>query len=255
MILALLLALALPPAPDHFVTDTAHALSSGETAKLESRLAAYHKSSGHQVIVYVAPSTDGEPLESYTSQAGHAWKIGNKGKDNGAILFLFTKDRAVRIEVGYGLEGQLTDAQSHRIVSDDIVPKLKSGNIDSAVESGVDGMLATLDGDKSDETSSSASSSQRSSSSSKTPWFGIILLVLAVAFVVAVIASIAGLIAMIFKGPQAFWPTFWGTIRVVFIIMELFGSRRGSRGSSGGSRSDMNAGGGDFGGGGSSGRY
>jgi uncharacterized protein len=131
----------VPPTPDHYVTDDAGALSSNARASIENELQAYEKSTGHQIIVWIGNTTGDVPLETWTAQSAHEWRIGRHGHDDGAVLFLFMKDHKVRIEVGYGLESSLTDADSSRIIHGDIVPRMKAGDVDGAVSSGVAGML------------------------------------------------------------------------------------------------------------------
>jgi uncharacterized protein len=134
-----------PPTPNHYVVDTASALDDATTTAIEAELRAFEKGTGHQVVVYIGQTTGDVPLESYTAQTAHAWRIGRKGKDDGAILFLFMQDRKVRIEVGYGLEGSLTDAAAEGIIRDEIVPRMRSGDVNAAVTAGVAKMLAAID--------------------------------------------------------------------------------------------------------------
>jgi uncharacterized protein len=134
----------IPPTPNHYVTDNANALSNATRVSLESELAAYEKSTGHQVIVWIGQTTGDVPLETWTTTTADHWKIGRRGKDDGAVLFLFMQDHKARIEVGYGLESSLTDADSYRIIQDDIVPRMRAGNVDGAVSSGVAAMLTTI---------------------------------------------------------------------------------------------------------------
>ena len=141
----LLAALSIPPAPTHYVTDTVGALSPSTRDSLEGELRGFETLSGHQVIVWIGDTTGGTPLEEWTAEAGERWKVGRKGKDDGAILFLFMRDHKVRIEVGYGLEPKLTDAQSAQIIDDQILPKIRGGDVDGAVVHGVDRMLTVID--------------------------------------------------------------------------------------------------------------
>ena len=141
----LLAALTIPPAPTHYVTDTVGALSPSARDSLEGELRGFETVSGHQVIVWIGDTTGATPLEEWTSEAAERWKVGHKGKDDGAILFLFMHDRKVRIEVGYGLEPKLTDAQSAQIIYDQILPAMRSGDVDGAVQHGVDRMLTVID--------------------------------------------------------------------------------------------------------------
>ncbi len=133
-----------PPTPNHYVTDDSGALSSDARTKLENELRAYETATGHQVIVWIGKTTGDVPLETWTTQTADRWKIGRRGHDDGAILFLFMDDHKVRIEVGYGLEGALTDAQAHDIIVNDVVPRMRSGDTDGAVSSGVAAMLTTI---------------------------------------------------------------------------------------------------------------
>jgi uncharacterized protein len=137
-------ALTAPPRPTEYVTDNANALSSSTVTKLDNELNAYENTTGHRVIVWIDQTTGDVPLENFTINAAETWKIGRKGKDDGAILFLFMKDRKARIEVGYGLEPVLTDAQSFRIINDTIRPKMRAGDTDGAVQDGVDQILLTI---------------------------------------------------------------------------------------------------------------
>lgn len=146
MIASLVLAAALtaPPRPTEYVTDNAGALSSTTVQNLDNELKSYEDTTGHRVIVWIDQTTGDVPLEDFTVNAAHTWKIGRKGKDDGVVLFLFMKDRKVRIEVGYGLEPVLTDAASFHIINDVIRPKMRAGDPDAAVQDGVDQILLTV---------------------------------------------------------------------------------------------------------------
>ena len=118
------LALALEvPTLERRVTDLAGVLSAGQVDALEEKLRLLEETDSTQVAVLVIPGLEGEALEAYTLRVVEAWKLGQKGRDNGALLFVAMKDRAIRIEVGYGLEPSLTDARSRRIIQNDIAPR------------------------------------------------------------------------------------------------------------------------------------
>ena len=136
---------AIPPAPSHWATDTAGFLQPRTVATLDARLRAYEGSSGHQVLLYVTPTTGSTPTEDWTVRAFQRWKVGRKGLDDGLILFVFPTDHKVRIEVGYGLEQKVPDAIAARIIRD-ITPTLKAGRPDDAVTTGVDEILAAVGG-------------------------------------------------------------------------------------------------------------
>jgi uncharacterized protein len=151
--LTFLLALALcgrasaqqpPPPPDRWVTDRVGLLSPQVRGQLDARLETLERTTGHQVIVFIDASTQGEPIETFAEQAFAAWHVGRKGLDDGAILFIFSKDRAARIEVGYGLEPVLPDAVCSRIIREQIAPAMKDGDADRAVSSGIDAILNRL---------------------------------------------------------------------------------------------------------------
>jgi uncharacterized protein len=134
----------VPPVPTHYVTDNAGALSSATRTSVDAELKGYERATGHQVIVWIGDTTGDVPLETWTGDTAHQWHVGRRGKDDGAILFLFVGDHKVRIEIGYGLEGTLTDADASRIIRDDIVPRMKAADPDGAVSSGVAAMLTTI---------------------------------------------------------------------------------------------------------------
>jgi uncharacterized protein len=137
----------IPPSPTTWVTDTVSLLSPATRDTLEQRLAAYNKETGHQVIVYIGSTTGDAPLEDWTIRAFTAWKVGRKKLDDGLAIFMFTQDRKVRIEVGYGLEGVMTDAIASQIIRNDIMPRMKAGDADGAVTAAVDSVLATIGGE------------------------------------------------------------------------------------------------------------
>ena len=222
--------LHVPSTPTNYVTDRVSALDAQNKSRLEAELRDYAKATGNEVIIYITGSTGGVPLEDWTAQTAHAWKIGHAKKDNGAVLFLFVKDHRVRIEVGYGLESALTDADSKRIIDDDIVPRMRKGDTDAAVTSGVNGVLHQISPDYKmpDTTSPSAKADDDNKLDLKT-----------------ILIAIAAL--------------------GVFILFWFAGSSGdsdyrsdGSSGSGGGGDSgggDSSSDGGDFGGGGASGSW
>lgn len=129
------------------MTDNAGVLSAATQSNLNERLRAYEHATGHQVIVWIGTTTGDAALEDWTIRAFTAWKVGRKGLDDGAVLFLFTQDRKVRIEVGYGLESQLTDAIASLIIRKDVEPQMRAGDPDAAVTSAVSDILATIGGE------------------------------------------------------------------------------------------------------------
>ena len=96
----------------------------------------------------IVPTTDGEAIEQYSLRVAEAWKIGRKKIDDGALLVIAKNDRHLRIEVGYGLEGALTDVTTKRIIDEDITPKFKAGDFAGGVSAGVDRMIRVINGEK-----------------------------------------------------------------------------------------------------------
>jgi uncharacterized protein len=137
---------AIPAAPSRWVTDTAGLLSEANRDALDARLQAYEASSGHQVVVWIGRTMGDAPLDEFAVKVFQAWRIGRKGHDDGVLVLLLADDRAIDIEVGYGLEGRLTDALSHRIIDEIMVPRLRAGQPDAAVSAGVDAVLAGIEG-------------------------------------------------------------------------------------------------------------
>jgi uncharacterized protein len=134
-------ALSIPPPPDRRVNDYAGALSPAERDGLEQQLIAREATSQNQVVVAVFRSLGGESLEDYSIRLAKAWRIGQKGLDNGVIFLVFLEDRKMRIEVGYGLEGNLTDAVSSSILRDIVAPRFREGRIAEGIGAG----LASID--------------------------------------------------------------------------------------------------------------
>ena len=140
---------APPPPPVRWVTDGSNLLSPAMREGLDLRLKAYQEGTGHQVLVWIGGTTGGEPLEDWTVRAFAAWKVGRKGLDDGLVVFIFTGDQKVRMEVGYGLEGQVPDILASRIIRETILPQLKNGDADGALNQGVDRILKVVGGDAS----------------------------------------------------------------------------------------------------------
>ena len=137
---------AVPPASAR-VTDLTGTLSGQAVNRLESKLAAFESGKGSQIVVLIVPSTEPEDIEQYGIRVFDAWKPGRKGIDDGAILLVAKNDHRVRIEVGRGLEGVLTDVTTGHIIADTITPHFKLGDYDGGVEAGIDQILAVVNGE------------------------------------------------------------------------------------------------------------
>src|SRR6202049_2887907 len=128
------------------VVDEAGLLSAAARQRIDGELGALEREPGDQVAVLIAQSLGGEPLEEYSVKVAQTWKLGQKGKDNGILLLISRDDRRLRIEVGYGLEGTLTDLRSNEIIDQVIRPQFRQGDFDGGVEQGVDAIVKVLHG-------------------------------------------------------------------------------------------------------------
>ena len=137
----------LPPVPTRYFNDYASLVDAATAQRLEEKLRRFDEATSTQVLVVVFPELPWPSLEDFTVRAAQAWKVGRKQLDNGAILFVFVKDRAVRIEVGYGLEGALPDVTAKRIIEETIVPVFQQGRFAAGIEAGADAIMAATRGE------------------------------------------------------------------------------------------------------------
>lgn len=136
-----------PGTPSGFVNDFAGMLQPQEKAQLEQKLVSFEASSTNEIAVVTIPSLDGDTIENYAVKLFEDWKIGKKGKDNGILLLISRDDRKVRIEVGYGLEGALTDAQSYWIINNVVTPNFRAGNYYAGIDGAVSQIMAATQGE------------------------------------------------------------------------------------------------------------
>jgi uncharacterized protein len=254
--------------------DLAHVLPAQDTQQLSEQLKAHEEKTGNQVAVLILPSLDGEALEEYSHRVATAWKLGHKGTDNGVLLLVALKERKLRIEVGYGLEGTLTDLRSSRIIRQEIVPHFKAGNIPEGVRAGTEAILKTIEG-----TYQAADETQRPSVQPDAIQHVVIGII--VGFVAGLILSqglrraraLLGAVLSFMVAQAA--SVLWGvaaagvTALLLWMVLGAAGGRKrrggwddwtwystGGGGWSGGlSNGGFSGGGGDFGGGGASGDW
>jgi uncharacterized protein len=140
---------SLQPVPplEARVTDLTGTLTAEQRAALESKLAAFEARKGAQIAVLIVPTTQPEAIEQYSIRVVEAWKLGREKPDDGALLLVAMQDRALRIEVGRGLEGALTDLVSNRIIDETITPRFREGDFADGIAAGVDRMIAVVDGE------------------------------------------------------------------------------------------------------------
>jgi uncharacterized protein len=136
------------PAYDSPVVDTAGLLQPDERARLVARLMDLQTRKGSQVAVLIVPTTQPEEIEQYSIRVADAWKTGRKGVDDGAILLIAQQDRRMRIVVGRGLEGALTDLVSNRVIDETIRPAFRAGEFGAGIETGVERMIGVIDGEE-----------------------------------------------------------------------------------------------------------
>ncbi len=129
------------------VVDLNGALTAGQKRELEASLEAFEKRKGSQIAVLIAGTTFPEPIESFAIRVAEAWKIGRKGVDDGVVVVIAKSDQAMRLEVGYGLEGAVPDAIAKRLIEEEFVPKFREGNFYDGLRSGLDRLMRVIDGE------------------------------------------------------------------------------------------------------------
>ncbi len=242
-------ALEVPQPPAQWYTDSAGLLNEQQAQELNDKLRNFEQQSGVQFIIYVFPSIDGEAIEDFTIRCAEKWKVGNKKYDNGLILFVFVKERKVRIEVGYGLEGTVTDAFSSRVIREQIAPHFQQGDYFGGLNAAADALIAKIRGGEAPvaPVQPAQQGGQRASSGRGIdPFFLIIIVAI---FFVFILPMLRG------RGRGGcggcFWPMFFfpggGTT--------FGGGGGGFGGFGGGGGGGFSGGGGGFGGGGATGGW
>ncbi|MBW4046989.1 MAG: YgcG family protein [Proteobacteria bacterium] len=137
---------AVPPlnAP---VTDLTRSLSTRQVQQLDAQLAGFSARKGSQIAVLIVPTTLPESVEQYSIRVTSIWKLGRKGVDDGVLVLVAKDDHAVRIEVGYGLEGAIPDASAKRIIAEDITPRFRLGDYDGGIQAGVARLMQLIEGE------------------------------------------------------------------------------------------------------------
>jgi uncharacterized protein len=254
---------AVPSLLGH-VTDQTKTLAPEQIAALEQTLSAFEARKGSQLAVLIVPSTAPEEIEQFALRVAEQWKLGRKKVDDGAILIVAKNDRALRIEVGYGLEGALSDITSKRIISETITPRFKQGDFYGGIEAGVAQIIKVVEGEPLPAPSGKPTGSYDDVRQMLPVLFIVVLAVggvlrsalgkvpgaLVTGAVVSVLAwfVIGTLFLSVVAGLGALVFTLVGSTRMLYGMGGLGG---GGRGGGGGFR----GGGGGFGGGGASGRW
>ena len=137
-------ALEVPAAPARWFTDTAGVVNTTDAAILDTKLKNFEQESGAQFIIYILPSIEGDSIEDFTIRAVEKWKVGQKKYDNGLVLFVFINDRKARVEVGYGLEGTITDAVSRRVIDEQMAPHFRQQNYAAGLNAAADELMRRI---------------------------------------------------------------------------------------------------------------
>ncbi len=269
------------------VHDEAHVLQQSTVDQLERNLKTFEDSTSNQIAILIVQSLDGDVLEEYSLRVAEKWKLGQKEKDNGVLLLIAVDDHKMRIEVGQGLEGVLTDALSNRIIRNEMAPEFRRSDYDAGVTAGIDSIIKAIGGEyKADDNDSS-----EELTITERIFVGLFLLItlgiftLISAFsqgcagwglyaflipfyaffpwiVIGTTAGIGLLIVYIIGMPilkVMIGRSSWGKVQMKRWSLPTSGSSWSSGGSSGGSSwssgSSFSGGGGSFGGGGSSGSW
>ena len=129
------------------VTDLAAVLQPQQRSNLEQELTAYEQRTGHQFAVLTVPTLAGDPLEDFSMRVAEAWKVGDKKRDDGLLVLLALQERKVRIEVGYGLEGVVTDAVAKRVISEHMAPEFREGDYAAGLLAGLQTLMKAAQGE------------------------------------------------------------------------------------------------------------
>ncbi len=226
----------------NYVVDETGTLTNSQVNALTQKLRQLEEQTSNQFVVYIIPSLDGESLEDLSIRLAEKNKIGKKEKNNGVLLLIVKNDRKIRIEVGYGLEGALTDATSASIIRNNIAPKFKQGNYYDGINAGVEAMIAATKG----EYTADKREQKGSGMCGGVPFF--VILIFMIIFIFIITSAIRNSFGRgkTMRGSKSGWSS------VPWIISS--GSGRSS-GSSWGSSGGFSGGGGSFGGGGASGGW
>ncbi|MGZ8406688.1 MAG: TPM domain-containing protein [Caulobacteraceae bacterium] len=232
-------ALTFPPLTGR-VVDNANMLSPQTEQDLSARLEALETKTGRQAVVATVPSLQGQEIEDYGYQLGRAWGIGSKARNDGLVFIVAPNERKVRIEVGYGLEGVMTDALSSVILQERVLPKFRSGDMEGGVVAGTDAIVQQLSLDDGEARTVAAQAAQAKASTGKNPGIGAIVVFLVIFLLFSSLFRRRG-------GGLLPWLILGG--------MSSGGGGGGGWSSGGGGGGGFSGGGGSFGGGGSSGGW
>ena len=133
--------------PPRLLNDYAHVIGEEDAAQIENKLKAYYDSTSTQIAVVIENSLDGDDLFDYSQRLAQSWGIGEKGKNNGILIYLAVDDRKVRIHAGYGMEATITDALSKHIIDDYIRPKFRDQKYAEGIDDGINKIMQAASGE------------------------------------------------------------------------------------------------------------
>lgn len=235
----------MPPAPTVRVNDYGQVLSSDDRARLERVLADGERETAAQIVVAIFPSLEGESLEDFSIRLAEKWRIGRKALDDGVIILVFPKERRLRIEVGYGLEGAIPDIEAARVIREVIAPPFREGRIAAGLEAGARALYARIERLPPEQRRGSG----RGQATSLPVW-GIAVFLGILGVIAAMLFHEAATTRGVTRGYSA-GRRGWGVPPV--IMLPPMGRRDGGFG--GGGFGGFSGGGGRFGGGGASGDW
>ncbi|MGA0606478.1 TPM domain-containing protein [Phenylobacterium sp. VNQ135] len=263
LVLALLALLLIPafafaapkfPALTGRVVDDANLLSPQAEQKLDQELAGLEASTGRQVVVATLPDLQGYEIEEYGYQLGRAWGIGSKARNDGALLIVAPNERKVRIEVGYGLEGVLTDALSSVIIQTAILPQFRQGNFEQGILDGTDQLVRQLSLPDEEARAKVAEAQQAQAARSSDRGGSAIPVIFVMIVIFWILSGILGVFGRRGRRGRRGGGMWW----LLPLILSSSGRDRGGWGGGGGGGwggGGFSGGGGSFGGGGSSGSW
>ena len=227
----------IPPAPPRYFNDYAGAVSRGTADTLNRQLEQFERDSSSQLLVVIYPKMESDSsVEDYTVRVAQAWKAGQSGRNNGAVLFAFMQEHQLYIQVGYGLEGAIPDAIAKRIIEQEIVPRFRAGDTDGGMTAAVHALMAAARGEY--KGTGATQADRRQGKQGKTGGAGVALII--IFFILAAARRRRSVLPYIIGGAL------------------LNSGRSRSRGGSswgGGGGGGFSGGGGSFGGGGAGGRW
>lgn len=236
-----------PAKEQKLVYDLAGVMTNSETAQLETKLRFYNDSTSTQISIVIIPTLDGYEVSDYANRLAREWKIGQKGQNNGLLVLAALKERKIRFEVGYGLEGVITDAISKRIIEEALKPNFKAGNYYQGLDEGISKVILALRGE------------YKAEKHKKDKGFPVSALIIFIGFLAFVLFLSSGKQAssMAKNNNIPFWLA-WSLLNSMTNNRGRWNDFSGGGGSFGGGSNGPDFGGfggGDFGGGGASGDW